>query len=83
MLIRTLIRTVEPVLIRFPSTVSYSTSTALWKKKKAASIKDPIRRNIEELPLEETLPTDDGEPRPNSAGHSLIESDASVIIPVA
>jgi len=67
MLIRTLIKAVEPAFIArlSPLSASFSTATVL-SKKKGSLTKDPIPTNIENLPLEETLPTDDGEPRPNS-----------------
>jgi len=69
MFTRTLLRTVEPKLTfkHFPSTRSFFTSAAVLKKKAKVTSRDPIPNNIEELPIEETLPTDDGEPRPNSA----------------
>jgi len=52
--------------IRQPKS-SFSTSTVSWKKKTPKE-RDPIPEphNIHRLPLEETLPADDGEPRPNS-----------------
>lgn len=49
-----------------PSVASFSTSASMLKKKKLATERDPIVTNIERLPLEETLPTDDREPRPGS-----------------
>jgi len=49
-----------------PLAASFSTSASFSKKKKLATERDPIPTNIEKLPLEETLPTDDGEPRPGS-----------------
>ena len=63
-------RLLEPnaVLVRAaPSTASFSSSASFYKKK-LPSERDPIITNIERLPLEETLPTDDGEPRPGSVG---------------
>ena len=52
---------------------SFSTSTVSWKKKTPKE-RDPIPEphNTHRLPLEETLPADDGEPRPNSVGMSLL-----------
>jgi len=64
---RTVIKTVDSALTyKLHLTASFSTSNSLLKKKKSTE-KDPLgQSNIEYLPLEETLPTDDGEPRPNS-----------------
>ena len=69
MLIRTLIKAVEPSLTYKLSSLNSSFSTAVvLSKKRTTTDRDPIPNNVENLPLEEELPTDDGEPRPNSAG---------------
>jgi len=68
MLIRTLIKAVEPSLTYKLSSLNSSFSTAVvLSKKRTTTDRDPIPNNVENLPLEEELPTDDGEPRPNSA----------------
>jgi len=47
------------------SSSPFSTS-AVWSKKKKALERDPIPFSVEREPFEETLPTDDRDPRPNS-----------------
>ena len=54
-----------------PLAASFSNSASLSKKKKLPKERDPIPTSIERLPLEETLPTDDGEPRPGSVGEAM------------